>query len=77
MRLGQHKKESRVRESEKTHPARHTGNENRSRRQVSYVAPIPRSPASLGGEKKTQTTASVPIENCLIRGMHSEKLGTT
>src|SRR3989442_6035540 len=32
------------------------------------VAPSPRSPASSGDGKKTQRTASAPIENCLIRG---------
>ena len=41
------------------------------------VAPSPRSPASLGDRKKTQRTASVPIENCLIRGVQSIELGTT
>jgi hypothetical protein len=41
------------------------------------VAPSPRSQASSGDRKKTQRTASVPIENCLIRGVQSTALGTT
>ena len=41
------------------------------------VAPSPRSQASLGDRKKTQRTASVPIENCLIRGVQSKNMGTT
>ena len=40
------------------------------------VAPSPRSPASSGDGKKTQRTAGVPIENCLIRGVQSDRLGT-
>src|SRR5258707_6973075 len=40
------------------------------------AAPSPRSPASLGDGKKTQRTASVPIENCLTEGVQSILLGT-
>ena len=40
------------------------------------VAPFPRSPASPGDMGMNQTTAGVPIENCLIRGVQSAKLGT-
>jgi hypothetical protein len=36
------------------------------------VAPSPRSPASSGDGKKTQRTASVPIENCLTEGVQSK-----
>ena len=38
------------------------------------VAPFPRSPASLGDMGMNQTTASVPIENCLMRGVQSDNL---
>jgi len=41
------------------------------------VAPSPRSPASSEDRKKTQRTASVPIENCLIRGVQSGSLCTS
>ena len=41
------------------------------------VAPSPRPPASSGAGKKTERTASVPIKNCLIRGVQSDDLGTT
>jgi len=41
------------------------------------VAPSPRSPALSGDRKKTQRTVSVPIENCLIRGVHPKNLGPT
>ena len=40
------------------------------------LAPSPRSPASSRDGKKTQKTASVPIENCLTVGVQSEDLGT-
>src|SRR6266481_7741604 len=33
--------------------------------------PLPQIPASLGDGKKTQRTASVPIENCLTEGVQS------
>jgi hypothetical protein len=35
------------------------------------VAPSPDPRPHSGGGKKTQTAASVPIENCLIRGLQS------
>jgi len=38
------------------------------------VAPVPRVPISRGDRKKTQTTASVPNENCLTEGVQSVKL---
>ena len=41
------------------------------------VAPSPRSLASSEDGKQTQRTASVPIENCLIRGVQSAILGTS
>jgi hypothetical protein len=41
------------------------------------VAPSPRSPASSGNGKKTQETASVPIENCLTEGVQPRFLCTT
>ncbi len=37
--------------------------------------PLPQIPASLGDGKKTQRTASVPIENCLTEGVQSGNLG--
>jgi len=40
------------------------------------VAPSPRSPASSGNGKKTQETASVPIENCLTEGVQPINLRT-
>ena len=40
------------------------------------VAPFPRSGASLGDIKMNRTTAGVPIENCLIRGVQSDIRGT-
>jgi len=41
------------------------------------IAPSPQIPGSSGGGKKTQRTASVPIENCLTVGVQSKNLGTT
>jgi hypothetical protein len=41
------------------------------------VAPSPRSPAPSGDGKKTQKTASVPIENCLTVGVQSRSSGTS
>jgi hypothetical protein len=41
------------------------------------VAPSPRSPASSEDGKKTQRTASVPIENYLTVGVQSANWGTT
>ena len=41
------------------------------------LAPSPRSPASSRDGKKTQKTASVPIENCLTVGVQSGDLCTT
>ena len=41
------------------------------------LAPSPRSPASSRDGKKTQKTASVPIENCLTVGVQSGILGPT
>src|SRR5216684_9183210 len=38
--------------------------------------PLPQIPASSGDGKKTQRTASVPIENCLTEGVQSAKLGS-
>jgi hypothetical protein len=38
---------------------------------------LPQIPALLGRREGTQSTASVPIENRLIRGAQSESLGTT
>src|SRR5258706_13303702 len=34
--------------------------------------PLPQLPASSGDGKKTQRTASMPIENCLTEGVQSE-----
>ena len=38
------------------------------------LPPSQDSRASLGDMEKTRTTASVPIENCLIRGVQSNEL---
>src|SRR5258708_5820558 len=39
--------------------------------------PLPQLPASSGDGKKTQRTASMPIENCLTEGVQSGILCTT
>ena len=36
--------------------------------------PRPKSPRSRGDQKKTQTTVSVPIENCLTEGVQSMRV---
>ena len=38
--------------------------------------PLPQIPVLRGRREETQTTASVPIKNCLIRGVQSENMGT-